>query len=211
MRNERSFILLFMIMQDRKEYILEKAFEIFMAKGYDSVSMTVLQQELNMSRGAMYRYFDGKDALFKAVIDRYFFGLMEYVRPTFNLEMTVAERIEQSYQTLKKISAHFDKIECIEVAFLNFTALTIQAAKRYPGFLDRLKEYKEKEIRNWQLALENSIKKNEIKNDINIKIMAQIFAKSVDFNDPDKPGRNFSKASEDTKKMMNYIYSLIKI
>ncbi len=198
-------------MQDRKEYILEKAFEVFMAKGYDSVSMTVLQQELKMSRGAMYRYYDGKDDLFKAVVDRFLIGLMDFIRPGFKENATVSERIEQSYQTLKKIGAHFDKIESIQVVFLNYTALVIQAAKHYPGFIERMKSYKETETKNWQRAIENSIKKGEVRKDVNVKIMAQIFAKAVDMNDPDKPGGSFSKASEDTKRMMNYIYSLIKV
>ncbi|MDR1371306.1 MAG: TetR/AcrR family transcriptional regulator [Dysgonamonadaceae bacterium] len=197
-------------MQDRKEYILQKAFEVFMAKGYDSVSMTVLQQELRMSRGAMYRYYNGKDDLFKAVIDRYFYGMIDFVRPNFSEDMTLAERIEQNYQSLKKISAYFDRIEGISVVFLNYTALLIQAAKRYSGFIDRLKVYKETETKKWRLVIENSIEKGEVREDIDVEIMSMIFTKSVDLWDPDKPGRNFSKASEDAKKMMNYIYSLIK-
>ncbi len=197
-------------MQDRREYIIEKAFEIFMAKGYDSVSMTVLQQKLEMSRGAMYRYFESKDDLFKAVIDKYLYGLIEFIQPDFRNDTTLAERIEQSYQTLKKVSSYFDKIEGIQVVFLNYTALTIQAAKHYPGFLEKLKKYKETDVKNWSRAIENSIDRGEVRKDINVKIMALVFAKAVDFSDPDKPGRNFSRASEDSKKMMDYIYSLIK-
>ena len=51
---EQSFIYFDDLMKNRKEYILEKAFDVFMSKGYDSVSITVLQKELGMSRGAMY-------------------------------------------------------------------------------------------------------------------------------------------------------------
>ena len=189
---------------------MEKAFEVFMAKGYDSVSMTVLQKKLEMSRGAMYRYFESKEDLFKAVVDKHLFGLIDFIRPSFSNDITVKIRIEQSYQALKKAGSYFDKIEGIEVVFLNYTAFIIQAAKHYPGFLDKMKKRKESELKSWRQAIENSINEGEISNDVDIKIMAQVFSKAVDFSDPDKPGKNFSKASENSKKMMDYIYSLIK-
>lgn len=198
-------------MQDRKEYILEKAFEVFMTKGYDSSSMTVLQQELKISRGAMYRYYDSKDDLFKAVVDRYFFGLVEYLIPTVSDDTTLYERIEQSYHNLKKICRHFDEIDGLDAAFLNYTAFVIQAAKVYPNFIERMRDYKEKEVRNWQKSIENSIKRGEVRSDVDVKIMSQIFAKAFDMNDPDRPGNKcFSKTAENTRKMMKYVYSLIK-
>ena len=56
-------------MKDKKEYIQKKAFDVFMNKGYDSVSIIVLQKELGMLRGAICQYFKWKDELFKLTHD----------------------------------------------------------------------------------------------------------------------------------------------
>ncbi len=198
-------------MQDRKSYIIEKAFEVFMAKGYDSASMTVLQQELKMSRGAMYRYFESKDDLFIAVINKYVFGLLEMIKPKFDDNITVIERIELTYQHMQSIGKFLDSLENIEVKFLNYTALTIQAAKIYPNFLEKLKKHKDYNLHVWKKALKNSVEKGEVRSDINIEIMAKIFAKSFDLADNSDAENCFMKSMKSGKKMMEYIYSLIKV
>lgn len=181
-----------------------------MAKGYDSASMTVLQKELNMSRGAMYRYFDSKEDLFRAVIDNFFWVMLEHLHPDSKSEKpTTLEKIEFTYQNLKAVCEYIDKIDGIEIKFLNFTALIVQAAKRYPGFVDRLKNYKKEKIKDWERVLKNSIKTGEIRSDIDIKITAQIFARSISLND-EHPSKSFAKSAEEVKKAMYFIYSLIK-
>ncbi len=197
-------------MQDKKEYILEKAFEVFMAKGYDSASMTVLQKELKIARGGMYRYFESKDALFRAVIDKYFWGFIEFVSPYFKDDMTLAERIEQSYKSLKQVAEYLDKIMHHEVVFLNYTALIIQAAKHYPGFAERASKYRDDEFKKWKLTIENSIAKGEVRKDIDVKIIAQVFTKAVVSEDERGTKKNFKRSADNTKKTLDYIYSLIK-
>lgn len=199
-------------MQDRKEYIIEKAFEVFMAKGYDSVSMTVLQQKLKMSRGAMYRYFESKDDLFRAVIDKYFFRAIDLLIPDFDDNITVSEKIELTDQHLRSIYKYFDKLESIEIKFLNYTALVIQAAKKVPNFLDRMKDYREKDVKSWERAIVNSIKAGEVKPDLDIKLTSQIFSKAFNLADSsDQPRKSFLGGAETNRKTMDYLYSLIKI
>ncbi len=182
-----------------------------MSKGYDSTSITVLQEELKMSRGAMYRYFESKDDLFKEVVDKYFFTLIRHLSPQFKEGSTLQEYINIRCQKMKEISVYLDQIEKFETAFLNYTAFIIQAAKVYPGFLERMKRHRDTELKNWQQAIENSIEKGEVRKDINVKIISLVFAKAIDMNDPEKPGPGcFSKTTDSTKKLMNYILSLIK-
>jgi AcrR family transcriptional regulator len=42
---------------------------LFAAHGYDGTSIDAVLREANMSRGALYHHFDGKDALFAAVLE----------------------------------------------------------------------------------------------------------------------------------------------
>ncbi len=201
-------------MQDTKEYIIQTAFEVFLTKGYDSATMTVLQQELKMARGAMYRYFESKEDLFKTVIDRYFWGMIEFARPAFSDDMALQDRMDSACRNLKKLAFHLDKINGHEIMFLNYTAMVIQAAKHYPGFLERWKKDQLGEVKKWEKAIKNSIEKGEVRKDINVKITAHLFAKSFSgesVHDETGPGKDFLRGVAETRKVMDYIYSLIKV
>ena len=200
-------------MQDKKNYILSKSFEVFLAKGYDSASMTVLQKELNISRGAMYRYFESKDDLLKAVVDKYFFSILDELNPNQeDSDITLIEKIDHTYLRLKKIGQSLDNMENLEIKFLNFTALMIQAAKRYPGFLNKLKIRKAHALRFWEKAIRNSITKSEVRSDVEVEIMAKLFAKAINFSDDSEElSKSFLRKIKNSQKIMMYIYSLIKV
>ena len=200
-------------MQDKKNYILSKSFEVFLAKGYDSASMTVLQKELNISRGAMYRYFESKDDLLKAVVDKYFFSILDELNPNQeDSDITLIEKIDHTYLRLKKIGQSLDNMENLEIKFLNFTALMIQAAKRYPGFLNKLKIRKAHALRFWEKAIRNSITKGEVRSDVEVEIMAKLFAKAINFSDDSEElSKSFLRKIKNSQKIMMYIYSLVKV
>lgn len=210
-------------MKYSREYILRRAFEVFISKGYDSTSITVLQQELAMSRGAMYRYFKNKEDLFFAVIDRYFFRL--YNRVLLGLdgeEYTALTLIEELYRRQKLIIKAFYKAGISHTVFLNYTALIIQAAKHYPNFLSRFIKIQNKLTCTWKCALKNSIARNEIRSDIDIDIMCALFnvtsireSSDCDHEEDDIQNCKFAKDVladiEKRRKVMLYLYDLIKI
>jgi AcrR family transcriptional regulator len=54
----------------RREAFVDAAQRLIQLKGYEQVSVQDLLDELEASRGAFYHYFDSKEALLEAVIDR---------------------------------------------------------------------------------------------------------------------------------------------
>ncbi len=54
----------------RKEAFVEAAQRLLQTKGYEAMSIQDLLAELGASRGAFYHYFDSKQALLEAVVDR---------------------------------------------------------------------------------------------------------------------------------------------
>ena len=77
-------------MKNRKKHIVKKAFDVFMNEGYEHAYIAVLQEELGMLCGAMYRYFKSKEEMFIDVIDRHVFGLSNRFMPKAGEEMTLA-------------------------------------------------------------------------------------------------------------------------
>jgi AcrR family transcriptional regulator len=54
----------------RRDEILDAAERQIRSGGYDAMSVQALQNELGVSRGAIYHYFDSKEAILEAVIQR---------------------------------------------------------------------------------------------------------------------------------------------
>ena len=54
----------------RREAFVDSAQRLMQAKGYEQMSIQDVLDELDASRGAFYHYFDSKQALLEAVIDR---------------------------------------------------------------------------------------------------------------------------------------------
>ena len=54
----------------RRGEILDRAFTLFAEQGYHALSMRDLARELGATTGALYHWFDGKPALFAAMLQR---------------------------------------------------------------------------------------------------------------------------------------------
>lgn len=51
-----------------REQLVEIATGLFVERGYEDTSIEAVLQETDVSRGALYHHFDGKEALFEAVL-----------------------------------------------------------------------------------------------------------------------------------------------
>ncbi len=65
----------------RREAILDAAERLIQTKGYEQMSIQDVQDELGVSRGAIYHYFDSKADLLEAVIGRMTDAAMAVVDP----------------------------------------------------------------------------------------------------------------------------------
>lgn len=204
-------------MKYSRELILKRAFDVFMNKGYDSTSITVLQKELDMSRGAMYRYFKNKEDLFIAVIDEYFFKQYNRILQNIGNNLSVPELLEKLHRRNKLVASVFTRAGVTHTAFLNYTALIIQAAKHYPNFLVHFQEINTQMLTLWKNALLKSLEMKQIQENIDIDIMSVIFnnvnTKESSNNDCDesKFAINVLHEIDRKKQVMSYLYNLIKI
>jgi AcrR family transcriptional regulator len=65
----------------RREAFLDAAQRLIQAKGYEQMSIQDVLDELDVSRGAFYHYFDSKLALLEAVVERMVVAAMAAVAP----------------------------------------------------------------------------------------------------------------------------------
>ncbi|AMJ62088.1 TetR/AcrR family transcriptional regulator [Bosea sp. PAMC 26642] len=55
---------------DKRRQILDGALDVFMARGFDAASMSDIATAANVSKGTLYVYFEDKEHLFVALIER---------------------------------------------------------------------------------------------------------------------------------------------
>jgi AcrR family transcriptional regulator len=65
----------------RKEAFVEAALRLVQTRGYEAMSIQDLLDELGASRGAFYHYFDSKQALLGAMVDRIADQALDQVTP----------------------------------------------------------------------------------------------------------------------------------
>lgn len=89
---------------EKKSIILNSALELFANEGYQSTSISKIAKKAGISKGLIYNYFESKEALIIAILDKGFNELLEYFNPNMEGELgknELAYFIENTFYSLK--------------------------------------------------------------------------------------------------------------
>lgn len=163
------------IMSDTKEYIIDQAYKLFLAKSYEAVSISDISESIGLTKGALYHHFVNKEDLFRAVIDKYMkvIGLVDIKESS-----TLAEFINLEISHLKKIVYTISIDESF--APVNYVSFLIDAIRHYPGFVEEYEMFFTDVIGKLKIILTNGINNGEVRQDINVDLVAlNIFSTTV--------------------------------
>lgn len=162
-------------MKFTKEKILEEAFKLFLQKGYSEVSISVVQEELGIGRATLYYYFKSKEDLFKTVIDHY---IIKYMESSLQIEpdATVADMIESRIRLIIAQRDILLQSNNPNLTFFNLTSIKFIALLKYEDYRKKLEDFRNKTIELWKMAINNSIRNKEIKEDVNVDVLSEMFA-----------------------------------
>ncbi len=94
---------------ERKNQILEAALRVFARRGFYKARMDDIAEEANLSKGALYWYFRGKDAILQALVDKTFNLIMrDLLRTAADHERPVPERLRQIARSAEESVGFFD-------------------------------------------------------------------------------------------------------
>lgn len=158
-------------MENTKEYIIDKAFKLFLTHSYEGVSISQLSNEIGMTKGALYHHFKSKEELFKLVIDKYLHI------PTVNADIesiSLYEFIQQSTIHAEEIIRSYFKDAGVFTPF-DYMSLFADAFRHYPGFAKMKGKFISEEIEKTAFILQKAIKSGEIREDINVPLIASNF------------------------------------
>ena len=82
----------------RRDAFLDVAQRLVETKGYEAMSVQDVLDALDVSKGAFYHYFDSKQALLEAVVERFADGGMAAVAPVLNdPKLPALEKLERLF------------------------------------------------------------------------------------------------------------------
>lgn len=162
-----------------KKKILDKAFELFLTRSFDSVSMREIQEESQLSRGAIYHHFKSKEEIFEQVVDMYLLPVFSsYSMIPDEEKRTLQEAI---YSTAKYQQNHMillnDLTKSMNVKMTDFFffKFLFQATEHCKDFKEKAALIYEKEYNGWRNVIQSALRNGEVRADIEIDFVAQQF------------------------------------
>ena len=163
-------------MKDRRDYIIRKAMELYALRGFRNVSITDLQNALEMGRGSVYYYFKDQDELFLTCMERYFLEpkqrALAAVPEDAGIDQMIAA-IETYLESLKEALMTFD-IKTINTS--NVNDLMFTAYSRFPALHRKAQRLALKELELWRKAIYTDQRAGLIRRDIDREQVALMFS-----------------------------------
>lgn len=197
---------------DTKDKIVQVAFNLFLQKGYNEVSLKEIVEAVSLTKGAFYHYFTGKEELFRQIIQIY---LMEGGDKAYeglskdNLKQFMISYLERIVSFIDKVQQEvYDGKDKMGISYFQ---MAFDALRLFPDFPDKIIISHENERNAWIEVIKNAKKSGEIKTHISDKQLARMF---ISVNDGlgmqlMLEGR-FDDLQGEIFNLWNAIYNLIK-
>ncbi len=154
------------------ERILRPAFKLFLTYNYESVSTSRLEEESGLTRGAIFFKFKTKEALFKAVIDKYIFNFQS---DSSNLKADSLKDFLDLF--LQKVKDRMETMHSLGITNVHkgYFNLLYQALQYYPGFDLKIDEMFRRNLSQWETIIRQAKESGEIKPSCDVHETAQKF------------------------------------
>lgn len=195
------------MVKDRKEQIIYKALELYLINGYENVSITDLQNALDMGRGTMYYHFKNKDEVYIEIVNRFF------LRPKQEMlrlkdDIRVTDMIEALLRYFRFLELSLMELETRNINTSNVIMLLYTAYHRFPELYRKANRLYASEHAMWQRALRNSIQAGEVKRNIPVEVTATLFTQVKDGYDAGRSGAQMD--FDMVRKQYMLLYSFIR-
>ncbi len=158
-----------------KDFLLLEAYKLFATKPYDKVTFVDLENATKLSRGAILYHIKNKELLFQMVIEQYLLS-QNSIQPIVAANPTISLK-----QTIDEICLLFtqkkEEKKDIGIINMNLALLNMERDAFYifPELRQKTNEWCVAELDLWKQILEKALAGNEIKPDIDIDTVANMF------------------------------------
>ena len=166
----------------RREQILAGAQRVFARHGYEGATVARLEEETGLSRGAIFNYFENKEALFVALVRR-------------SSDRFVEIWLEQGYRALLEAIAHEDP---------EWLSVQVEAARRVrtdQGFREQIERLLEETEARRQSRYDRL--RDVTRGDVPIEVVAQFLGMLAN-------GVAFARVTDDPMPDLDELMTLIE-
>lgn len=111
------------VSEERKTQILEAATKVFTKHGFNNARMDDIVAESGLSKGALYWYFDSKEAIIISILDQTFDWETTHIRELLDSEDSAQKKLEVFIETTIK---DLEKMKPLMPIFLDFWSLSVR-------------------------------------------------------------------------------------
>tara|TARA_B100001123_G_scaffold390205_1_gene467583 strand:- start:635 stop:1228 length:594 start_codon:yes stop_codon:yes gene_type:complete len=159
------------VKEDKKSQILDAAFSMFVEKGYSETTMDDIVNASNMSKGAIYHYYNSKKDLFLSLIDHW----ETYSFPDFYSKGNKDKKASEILMDLSDIVLNvFNNKKHVFLAEVEFWALS----NRDGDVKEKSRLLYNKLLYLFELVLKKGIREKEF-NDMDTKVVAMTILTSL--------------------------------
>lgn len=165
--------------EGRKEFLFKAAFKLFVTKQFDGVSISDIEKETGLTRGAVFYYAETKRDLYEMVMRHYLLKTQNVKNKiSFPSECTLLEYINYYIDGVKKT---MDVIVSIidasnrDQASRAYLATLIQVSSMFPEYKKENNKNVQRDIMRWKNVIKSAIERGEIKEDIDVPAIARQF------------------------------------
>lgn len=164
-------------MKDRRQYIIRKAMELYALEGYQNVSITDLQNALDMGRGTLYYYFQDQDELFRTCMETYFLEPKQRALAAVNENtVTFPDMIQTMMGYLHSLEQALMTFDDKRINTSNVNNLMFTAYSRFPTLHRKAQRIALREVELWRKAIYNSQRAGFIRHGIDVEMIALMCA-----------------------------------
>lgn len=162
----------------KKAAILRESFKLFLAQGYDAVSFTDIERAAQVTRGAIFHHFRGKEDLFKHVADQIIDILLEevdYGAEYLTSPTPLKDFMDTSLALIERRMTYFLKDADVRVTSASFMSSILYLKDHHETWSEQVQEYETKKIEAWSEAINLSKDRGEIRPDTDTTMLAETF------------------------------------
>ncbi|MBR4263907.1 MAG: TetR/AcrR family transcriptional regulator [Paludibacteraceae bacterium] len=163
-------------MKDRRQYIIRKAMELYALDGFQNVSITDLQNALDMGRGTLYYYFKDQDELFFTCMETYFLEPKQRALSSVREDVTFEKMIQTMMTYLHGLEEALLTFDDKRINTSNVNNLMFTAYSRFPALHRKAQRLALKEVELWRKAIYNDQRSGIIRFGIDVDMIALMCA-----------------------------------
>lgn len=171
-------------MKDRKEYIIQKSMELYATKGYQNVTITDLQNALDIGRGTLYYYFRDQDELFLKCMEKYFIEPKQRALNNVPEDAGIDKMIDSIEGYLHGLEDALLSFDNKAINTSNVNGLMFSAYSKFPALHRKAQRLALKELELWRKAIYHDQRAELVRRDIDRDQVALMFTHVKNTYDP---------------------------